>query len=200
MSTTAGEETSSDGSGVTMTAPESARTDEEMTGTTGQQMEPSSPKHCLLTVCLQCCAVLCLCSWLVFSTQSEPESGTEAGNVVVVGSTGIMTEAGGRGSPRRDTTWVPSRNAWGETGEMSTNDSVFSLCSSSSWSLSLKTFALSLPGMIMVATPTEEVTTWVTVAEEAPAMDPRSTGATLICISCSLITASPYKRGEGWCD
>lgn len=36
MSTIAGEETSSDGSEVTMTAPESERTDAETTGTTGQ--------------------------------------------------------------------------------------------------------------------------------------------------------------------
>lgn len=36
-STIAGEETSSDGREVTMTAPESVRTDAETTGTTGQE-------------------------------------------------------------------------------------------------------------------------------------------------------------------
>lgn len=41
MSTIAGEETSSDGSEVTMTAPESERTDAETTGTTGQRTNGS---------------------------------------------------------------------------------------------------------------------------------------------------------------
>lgn len=50
-----------------------------------------------------------------------PGSGTGAENGAVVENTGIMTEAVGRDSLHPDMTWVPSRNEWEETGEMSSN-------------------------------------------------------------------------------
>lgn len=59
MSTIAGEETSSDGSEVTMTAPESERTDAETTGTTGQRTNGSLVSQTLsLHHLFVCCHVL----------------------------------------------------------------------------------------------------------------------------------------------
>lgn len=74
MNTIAGEETSSDGSEVTMTAPESERTDAETTGTTGERTNGSlvsqalSPLH--VFVCYDVLVLLCLtCAACVVMTR-----------------------------------------------------------------------------------------------------------------------------------
>lgn len=52
------------------------------------------------------------------------ESGTEVGSGVVEESTGIMREVAGKDSPHQDMTWVPSRNAWEESGKTIRTDSL----------------------------------------------------------------------------
>lgn len=50
-------------------------------------------------------------------------SGTGVGNGVVEESTGIMREDVGKDSRHQDMTWVPSRNAWEESGMIISTDS-----------------------------------------------------------------------------
>lgn len=73
------------------------------------------------------CLIRVLLSYSMFSEINFPGSGTGAGNGVAAESTGIMTEVEGKDSPRQDMTWVPSRNAWEETGEISSNADVHSV-------------------------------------------------------------------------
>lgn len=147
MSTIAGEGTNSDGREVTTTVQEREKIDAEMTGTTGKKRMwgssalfvkldsvkhstvSSSPAKCIYNVAPWSSFTERIWDWglifvsctCFFPVSCFPGSGTEAGNGVAAESTGIMTEVVGRDSPRRGTTWVPSRNAWEETGEISSN-------------------------------------------------------------------------------
>lgn len=73
------------------------------------------------------CLIWVFLCFFMFPEINSPGSGTGAGNGVTAESTGIMTEVAGRDSPRQGTTWVPSRNAWEETGEISGNTDAQSL-------------------------------------------------------------------------
>lgn len=81
MSTIAGEGTSSDGSEVTMTAPESERTDAETTGTTGQNSKRNTRLSTLLShhfFCMLWCACPCVsdfCFLLYYDQRVGPGEG-----------------------------------------------------------------------------------------------------------------------------
>lgn len=199
MSTIAGGGTNSDGREVTMTVQEREKTDAEMTGMTGKKdrcgedclsvcQDSVKPNADIISLVFSHWVTEFWCFCHVFS-----ESGTGAGNGVAEESTGIMTEVVGRDSPRPGMTWVLSKSAWEETGEITCNTKP----QSCDWYLLLcKLFYLLLAGMTMVEILTVGDTTWVMVVEEGPALAHRSTGAILICTSCSLIMASPFRRGE----
>lgn len=197
MSTIAGEGTSSDGSEVTMTAPESERTDGETTGTTGQNSKRNTRLSTLLShhffVCCDVLVLVSLTSGFCFIMIREWDRGRERR------SRGEYRDYDrGRRErftpPRHDMSPQQKRmrrDWWDEKQWLWLVLSCFLL---------LKNPDLSAPGMIMVAILTAEDMTWVTAVVGAPVTALHSTGATLTCISCSLIMASPYKRGERWCD
>lgn len=191
MSTIADEGTNSDGREVTTTAQESEKTDAGMIGTTGKEKKNGEE-----TAFICSCATLSVCpfltSYFCIKMAREWDRGRERR------SRGEYRDYDrGRRErftpPRHDMSPQQKRmrrDWWDWQQCLCTIFSAVTCC--------LKSFICHPIGMIMVEILTEEDTTWVMVAEEGPVMAPRSTGATLTCISCSLIMASPFKQGERW--